>query len=105
MRIEPTVGRVLWFFSAPGDPLYGQQAPDEPLAAHVARVHGDGRVNVAVLDRDGNFHARQRVLLVQPDDLKPDDEPFCVWMPYQKGQAARTEEAEARAAANTHQQA
>jgi hypothetical protein len=30
-------------------------------------------------------------MLLQDDDLKPDGEPFCVWMPYQIGQAKKNE--------------
>jgi len=85
--IKPTVGRVVWF--------YGSKAPEEPLAAIVAKVHSDQLVNLMVIDQNGGTNGRTSVQLLQDDD-KPEADFWCAWMPYQLGQAARTEAAEKR---------
>lgn len=100
LRIEPTVGRVLWFW--PALPLEGASSPEQPCAAMVARVNENGTVNLGYLDHDGNHRAACDVPLLYPE---PGDErehvlihdvehlaPWCQWMPYQIGQAARTEQ-------------
>jgi len=83
--IKPTVGRVVWF--------YYSTAPKEPLAAIVAKVHSDRKVNLMVIDEDGSTNGVTSVRLLQDDD-KPEDDFWCAWMPYQLGQAAKTEAAE-----------
>ncbi|WP_412021525.1 MW1434 family type I TA system toxin [Burkholderia cepacia] len=91
--IEPTVGRIVHF--RPGKQaanLRIQCDPKQPLAAVVAYVHGPRMVNLAVLDALGRHHALASVKLLQDDDMGSDDEPFAEWMPFQKGQAAKTEE-------------
>lgn len=97
MNIRPTVGRVVLFVAAAGDTLFRQAFSGEALAAQIAHVHEDGSINVSVLDRDGNAHARQRVHLVQPDDtFKPEDQSYCEWMPYQKGQAPASDQVQSK---------
>jgi hypothetical protein len=85
--IKPTVGRVVWFYKySPG------QGHKGPLAAHVAKVIDDSHVNLMVVDEDGNPRPEKNVYLKQGvEDLASD---YCEWMPYQKGQAAKTEQAE-----------
>lgn len=84
--IEPTVGRVVWF----------QDGSNEPQAAIIAFVHSMQYVTLMVIDQQGYPLGRQNILLIQDDDKPPEDEVYCEWMPYQKGQAAKTEAAEAK---------
>jgi hypothetical protein len=97
--ITPTVGRVVWFAPARGDTAM-TFGVDQPCAALVAYVWNDRMVNLAVFDHNGAFHARTSVPLLQDDDAKPEGGYFATWMPYQKGQAAKTEAAEAKLAGN-----
>lgn len=94
--ITLTVGRVVWYRpnSSDGDLAdhsYGRKA--EPLAAIVAHVFGDTRVNLLVIDSNGHTHPRSSVFLFQGDG-EPPIESYAEWMPYQKGQAAKTEQLE-----------
>ena len=90
--IKPTVGRVVWFYKyAP------HQGHKGPLAAHVACVHSDSMVNLMVIDEAGNPRPETSVFLRQDDQPAPDYD-YCEWMPYQKGQAAKTEALEAKLA-------
>lgn len=94
--IEPTVGRIVWFTPSPnlGDSGFIHHDRTQPLAAIVTHVWGPRMVNLAVFDSDGNRHSRTSVTLLQDDDLKPEFGYFASWMPYQKGQAAKTEQLE-----------
>jgi hypothetical protein len=92
--IKPTVGRVVWY--RPAVP----QA--QPNAAIVVYVHDDRHVNLTVFSRDGGTFGMSDVYLLQ-DDLLDDHIDaikhggnYCEWMPYQKGQAAKTEQLEQR---------
>jgi hypothetical protein len=86
--IKPTVGRVVWYW-------LGAHTPQrEPLAAMVAAVITDSIVNLSVIDAEGNQFGAKGVPLVQ-DGEKPPAMAYCEWMPYQKGQAAKTEALEA----------
>jgi hypothetical protein len=92
--IKPTVGRVVWFTppnnsAESGFSGYGGQ----PMAATVAYVWNDRLVNLQVTDHAGVAHAKTSVPLIQDDEPKPDGY-YCEWMPYQKGQAAKTEQLE-----------
>lgn len=82
--IQPTVGRMVHFYIGQGS---------EPNAAIIAHVHNDRMVNLCVIDEGGGTTGVSSVPLVQEDDEKPLSY-FCEWMPYQKGQAAKTEAAE-----------
>lgn len=89
--IEPTVGRVVLFTPPPSD----VNAPFAPLAAIIAHVWGPRLVNLAVFDKDGNaLPGVTSVMLLQDDDEKPSWGRYAEWMPYQKGQAAKTQELE-----------
>jgi hypothetical protein len=107
MTIDPTVGRVMHYHPDRQtlDAMRRQGVPlDQPWAAHVTYVHPlkedePQLVNLMVIDPRGISHSRQRVLLVQKDDPRPGTIDWCEWMSYQLGQAAKTEEAEKRAAA------
>ena len=82
--IQPTVGRVVWYW--PEGPKVGEN----PWAAFVTHVHGDRMINVAGFTDVGTPFFRNSVSLLQDDDKATGG--FCAsWMPYQKGQAAKTE--------------
>jgi hypothetical protein len=80
--IQPTIGRVVWFY-----PKAGMSQPNVALIAH---VWSDTCVNLAAFDENGIPFNATSVLLVQDDNPVPDAY-YAVWMPYQKGQAAKTE--------------
>lgn len=91
--IQPTVGRVVWYRASANDarPHEG----DQPLAAQIVAVHSDTLVNLGVFDRVGVPFSRLDVVLVN-DEMTEEDRPldgYAEWMPYQKGQAAKTDEA------------
>lgn len=94
--IVPTVGRVVWFWPsrgpfAGGDFCYHDRK--QPCAAQIAYVWGDTCVNLQALDQNGVSHNFTSVPLIQEGDERPEGY-FCEWMPYQKGQAAKTEAVE-----------
>ncbi|MFJ1253416.1 hypothetical protein [Cupriavidus sp. CuC1] len=84
--ITPNVGRIVHFYS---------RAHVEPEAAIVTYVRGDRMVNLTVFDRNGDSRAATSVTLVQDGDPTPTNH-YAEWMPYQKGQAAKTEALEAK---------
>ncbi|VIO73882.1 hypothetical protein [Bradyrhizobium ivorense] len=98
--ITPTVGRVVWFIPNEHDPIH-VAGNTEPHAAIVSHVYNDRLVNLGALDRNGGNHARIRVVLVQDGDEPPltsngsGPASYCVWMPFQKGQAAKHDKASA----------
>ncbi|RJP48789.1 MAG: hypothetical protein C4586_08745 [Anaerolineaceae bacterium] len=83
MLIKPTVGRVVWYWPA------GAKV-EQPFAATVAYVHSDHMVNLSVIDANGHQFPAMSIPLVQDNEETP-GLPYCCWMPYQKGQAAKTE--------------
>jgi len=90
--IKPTIGRQLWFWRQ--DPALGNE---QPQAATVAFVHNDRCVNVQIINHAGVAYPLSSVKLLQDDDVPPArGVGFCTWMPYQKGQAAKTEALEAQ---------
>lgn len=93
--IAPSVGRVVWFFGK-GDSFHPAMGnPPQPHAAMVTFVHGDRLVNLIVYSAVGIPYSRTGVKLLQDDDPEPQGE-HAVWMPYQLGQAKKTEELEQR---------
>lgn len=100
--IKPTAGRVVWYHPFAHAPWAADAASDfarlgdQPLAAIIAHVWSDTCVNLVVFDSNGNAHSRTSVTLHQGDGPCTSS-PWCEWMPYQKGQAAKTEAAEATA--------
>lgn len=92
--IPPTVGRVVWFRPDPRESLVG----NDGLAALIAYVWSDTEVNLAVFDANGSSHSRTSIELIQdPQQLENLTGSYCEWMPYQKGQAAKTEALERKA--------
>jgi hypothetical protein len=88
--IKPTVGRVVWYWpSEHHDPT--PKFKGEPLAAIIARVIDDRTVNLLVIRADGVTYGRHDVVLLQDGDGRTKEGRYCEWMPYQKGQAAKTE--------------
>lgn len=83
--ITPTVGRIVWF----------EDGARKTQAAIITYVLSDSLINVAVFDPNGIPFAKTSITLVQ-DQVDPVPFPYCRWMPYQKGQAAKTEALEAQ---------
>jgi len=88
--ITPTVGRIVWFRAKLQEGL-PQDTPER--AAIVVGVLGDRAINVLVFDFDGHAVPMLNVLLLQDDDSPPTAVSYCQWMPYQKGQALKSEQA------------
>lgn len=92
MKIEPTIGRIVWYYNF-RNPI--DQA-DQPLAAIVTYVHADKQhINLAVFHHTGEPYAIRRVPLIQHGDPTPDSaecDGYCTWMPYQIGQAQKLEQ-------------
>lgn len=87
-KINPTVGRVVWFykFEQSSGRHFG------PLAAHVCKVHSETTVNLMVIGDGGVPFSETSVRLVQAQEEAPATN-YCRWMPYQLGQVAMTEAA------------
>ena len=94
--IKPTVGRVVWYHPDRNSAESGF-ASSETCAAIIAHVWSDTCVNLAVFDANGVAHNRTSVYLLQDGSERPGSS-YCEWMPYQKGQAAKTEALEAKIA-------
>lgn len=90
--IKPTVGRVVWYYPA------GRSHEDQPNAAIIAYVHSDMMINVGGFDNNGQPFADTSVLLLQGEGSygNPGGGAWACWMPYQKGQAAKTEALESK---------
>ena len=87
--ITPTVGRVVWVRGRVRGSDVGQ-----PEAALVTYVHSDTLINVAGFDYNGGHFALTSLYLNQDGPAPSDGRWWAEWMPYQKGQAARTEQLE-----------
>ena len=95
--IQPTVGRIVWFHPSQftGESGFARhRCDDEPYAAIIAKVFPGDMVNLTVFDANGAPHSRTSVPLVQEGNSVPGGGFYCEWMPFQKGQAAKTEAAE-----------
>lgn len=100
VRIDPTPGRIVWFFTVVdmgwGDHIAGD---DQPRAAIVTRILSPSTVNLCVFDHNGAPHPVTSVRLAQDGETTRRSDPPAVvgdvhwaeWMPYQKGQAAKQE--------------
>lgn len=80
--IEPTVGRIVWYHEG-----------DKVFAAIVAKVWSDTCINIGVFNENGETFNRTSVSLHQDGDERPQSN-YAEWMPYQKGQATKTEQLE-----------
>ena len=95
--IKPTVGRVVYYKPrAVLDVAMVQTHDEQPLRADIIAVSSDTSVNLDVIDAAGNHFAMYDVFFAHntTDETTPDGG-YAYWMPYQKGQAAKTEAAEA----------
>jgi hypothetical protein len=86
--IEPGIGRALHYRPDGADPAA------QPHAATVIFVHGNRSVNLACFSPAGTYYHREEVPLLQDDDTAPATGGYAEWMPFQKGQAVKTEAAE-----------
>lgn len=90
-RIKPEVGRVVHYY--PDDKqeeLRGDTS--QPCAAQICYVHSETCVNLSVTTHDGRQKAREHVPLLMDTDRPVEEGGYARWMPYQIGQAAKTEE-------------
>lgn len=85
--IQPSVGRVVWYY--PSGPR-----PSQPYPALVAYVHSDRCINVGGFTNGGQPFSDTSVQLLQDDDAVPVGQAYACWMPFQKGQAQKTEQLE-----------
>lgn len=91
--IKPTIGRKVWF--TPGVEIDDRDDREQPFDATIVYVHNNDRmVNISYHDHYGNQHGQTSVLMLQEGDAQSPDGNYCEWMPYQKGQAAKTESLE-----------
>ncbi len=95
--IKPTVGRVVWYRAHPED--HRKSIDAQPCAAIIAYVHSDELVNLMVIGHDGVAFSKADVTLVQ-EEGETVEAGWCQWMPYQKGQAAKTEALEKKLSAD-----
>lgn len=82
--IKPTIGRVV---------LVNRGQSNQPEPALITYVHNDRLINVGGFDCIGKPFSITSLQLLQEDDT-PFGSYYAEWMPYQKGQAAKTEELE-----------
>lgn len=90
--IAPTNGRVVWYTPLPGDSSLAR-CSDQPMTALIVHVFSDELVSLVVFDHRGTSHNKPSVTLAQDREPRVGE---CGWMPYQKGQAAKTEALEAQ---------
>ncbi len=84
--IKPTIGRVVWFWQ--------NSTQSQPFTGLVCYVHNDTTlVNLAVFDANGTSRSETSVFLYPGEGVRPEYR-FAEWMPYQRGQAAKTEQIE-----------
>lgn len=86
--ITPTVGRKVWYHPARYD-MWWPEWYTQPWDATVIWVHSDTRVNVFVINPGGGTFVVTGCQLLQGEEEC--DEEYCEWMPFQRGQAAKTE--------------
>lgn len=89
--IPPVPGRIVWIRDRSFSIDRGS-----PEAATIVYVWNDRLINVVGHDANGAPFTLHSVKLVQPGDEHPHafGSPYAEWMPYQKGQAAKTEQLE-----------
>jgi hypothetical protein len=88
-HIPPTVGRHVDYYRTPD---HWKAEPKRPYCAHIVNVNGDGTINVVFWNEMGSALPVQHVVLLQHGEQVPDDRDFATWMPYQIGQAQKTEQ-------------
>lgn len=93
--IHPSNGRVVLYSPPAGHPLR-QTYGDALWMAMICHVWSDGVINIILTRPDGVQEPHHNVTLLQEGEVSTAEE-WCEWMPFQKGQAAKTEAAEALA--------
>lgn len=83
--ITPTIGRVV---------LVHRGASNQAEPALISYVWTDTMINVGGFDANGHPFALTSLHLKQ-DDAEQPPHPYAEWMPYQKGQAAKTQQLQA----------
>jgi hypothetical protein len=87
--IKPTIGRIVWYHPLNSTP------EQQPLAAIIVYVWSDTCVNLGIFSPEGLADHVTSVSLYQGDGPKPYEQ-YAEWMPYQQGQAAKTEQLKAQ---------
>ena len=103
--IKPAVGRIVHYYpdkTSAGEDSGLAKNGMEPLAAIICAVWGDRCVSLVVFNAYGVPHGRTSVQLLQDDDHPLALGRYCQWMPFQKEQAAKTEEVERDLALKNH---
>jgi hypothetical protein len=91
--IEPGIGRIVHFYPA------GHAPGDLPHAAMIVGIRDARTINLAIFTPEGHQYRGLDVLLIQDDsDVRPTDRGYAEWMPFQKGQAAKTDALQAQLA-------
>lgn len=98
-RIDPTVGRVLYFQPSAGSSV--KQYDTQPIRADIIYVHSPDCVKLHAIDHDGAHHVLSSVPLVQADEIAPGSY-YAYWMPFQVGQARVAQPEADRAAPPDH---
>jgi hypothetical protein len=93
--IPPTPGRIIWIRNREGRVHAGSQ-PETAIITYVWNLRS---INVHGWDANGEPFQITSLVLVQPGDSAPDFT-YAEWMPFQIGQAAKTEALQAAAAAD-----
>lgn len=96
-KIIPTVGRICWYTQDESE--HWPSIEGQPFAAIVAGVLPSGNVNLDVIDAEGGHHPKLDVTFHEGEEPCPGG--HAQWMPYQLGQAAKTEAAEKQASGGT----
>lgn len=86
--IQPGIGRLVHYRPDGADPAA------QPHAAIVILVNNERSVNLACFSPAGTYYHREEAPLLQDDDVAPATGGYAEWMPFQKGQAVKTEAAE-----------
>lgn len=90
--ISPTVGRLVLLFVQEDKYDFGFCfLKEKPHVALITAVHSDTCVNVIAFDLNGKSHPFTSIQLKQDSEEKVYGMQHVEWMPYQKGQAAKTE--------------
>lgn len=79
--IQPTIGRVVWFHP---------YATEATYAAIICHVWSDTCVNLVTFNSNGESIPQHSAFLWQGEGERPASN-YAEWMPYQLGQAAKTE--------------
>lgn len=90
--IKPTIGRVVWYHPAF---IPDSGSNEKTLTALICHVWSDTCVNLAVFDSNGIASNQTSVFLFQGEGERPGS-CFAEWMPYQQGQAAKTEQLQSK---------